>query len=80
MGIAYVTFVLLILQHLFGKSSDTNIDGSTNPIDQEFLAFFWRVLTFLWGIPRKWAPLRKLLPPLRKPSARFGGLMVEVST
>ncbi|KFY02164.1 hypothetical protein V490_00594 [Pseudogymnoascus sp. VKM F-3557] len=70
-GIAYVTFILLALQYLIGKSSDTNLDGSTNPIDRGFLAFFWGTLKFLWGLPRKWAPLEKLLPPLSKPSERF---------
>ncbi|KFZ14982.1 hypothetical protein V501_02943 [Pseudogymnoascus sp. VKM F-4519 (FW-2642)] len=76
-GIAYVTFILLVLQYLLGKSSDTNLDGSTNPIDEGFRKFIWGTLRFLWGVPRRWAPLKRLLPPLRKPSARFGGLLVE---
>ncbi|KFY08186.1 hypothetical protein V492_06453 [Pseudogymnoascus sp. VKM F-4246] len=71
-GIAYVTLILLVLRYLIGDLGDTNLDGSANPIDHGFLSFFWGVLRFMWGLPRKWALLRRLLPPLKKPSARFG--------
>lgn len=79
-GIAYVTFALLVLQYLIGKSSETNLDGSTNPIDQGFLSFFWGTLKLMWGLPRRWAPIGKLLPPLRKPSERFGRPLKQVSS
>ncbi|KFY46930.1 hypothetical protein V495_02160, partial [Pseudogymnoascus sp. VKM F-4514 (FW-929)] len=70
-GIAYLTFILLILQYLVGQLSSTNLDGSTNPIDRGFLAFFWGTLRCLWELLRKWVPLRRVLPSFRKPSERF---------
>ncbi|OBT78882.1 hypothetical protein VF21_02796 [Pseudogymnoascus sp. 05NY08] len=78
-GIAYVTFILLVLRFLISEPGETNLDGSTNRIDRAFLTRFWQMLDKMWELVRKWAVLRKILPPLRKPSARFSELLKDVS-
>jgi hypothetical protein len=51
-----MAFILLVLQYLIGLSKDTNLDESTNPVDQQVLSFIWRNVgkpPARWGGPLK---------------------------